>query len=187
VKNSLWNGVTSPTFHESAAASQRFILRIIVWPNRDPKEEQGGVNLYGFVSNNSINSKDSLGEDDPQNPYAIQIDGAWWAMNFYFNGDSYAPYTLSPRLTQKADQLLLKFKQKLIESDVRKILACGKAGIFHKVYPTDATFTFPDEPHLGNFQLDMTVDCTWRCGSGSDKDCCNSQPSHKPENLTKRS
>ena len=31
------------------------------WPNRDPIEEQGGVNLYGFVGNNPINVWDKLG------------------------------------------------------------------------------------------------------------------------------
>jgi hypothetical protein len=31
------------------------------WPSRDPIEEEGGVNLYGFVSNNSINRVDKLG------------------------------------------------------------------------------------------------------------------------------
>ena len=31
------------------------------WPNRDPLEEQGGVNLYGFVYNNSISAIDTDG------------------------------------------------------------------------------------------------------------------------------
>lgn len=31
------------------------------WPSRDPIEEQGGVNLYGFVGNNGISKTDSLG------------------------------------------------------------------------------------------------------------------------------
>jgi hypothetical protein len=32
------------------------------WPSRDPIEEDGGVNLYGFVGNNSSNQIDYLGE-----------------------------------------------------------------------------------------------------------------------------
>ena len=32
------------------------------WPSRDPIEEDGGNNLYGFVGNNSINQIDILGE-----------------------------------------------------------------------------------------------------------------------------
>ncbi len=31
------------------------------WPNRDPLEERGGVNLYGFVRNNPISRFDKLG------------------------------------------------------------------------------------------------------------------------------
>ena len=31
------------------------------WPNRDPIEERGGANLYGFVGNDGVNSWDYLG------------------------------------------------------------------------------------------------------------------------------
>ena len=31
------------------------------WPNRDPIEEQGGYNLYGFVENDGVNTTDSYG------------------------------------------------------------------------------------------------------------------------------
>ena len=31
------------------------------WPNRDPVEELGGYNLYGFIRNNSVNSADFAG------------------------------------------------------------------------------------------------------------------------------
>jgi RHS repeat-associated protein len=31
------------------------------WPSRDPIEEQGGINLYGFLNNDSINFIDMLG------------------------------------------------------------------------------------------------------------------------------
>jgi RHS repeat-associated protein len=37
------------------------------WPNRDPIEEDGGINLYSFVGNDSVNQIDS---------YGLQIDGA---------------------------------------------------------------------------------------------------------------
>ena len=32
------------------------------WPNRDPIEEEGGVNLYGFVGNDGVNKWDYLGQ-----------------------------------------------------------------------------------------------------------------------------
>jgi RHS repeat-associated protein len=31
------------------------------WPSRDPIEEQGGINLYGFVGNNGVNKLDLFG------------------------------------------------------------------------------------------------------------------------------
>jgi len=34
-----------------------------VWPSRDPIGERGGLNLYGFVGNNGINTWDILGKD----------------------------------------------------------------------------------------------------------------------------
>jgi len=34
---------------------------IPVWPSRDPIEEEGGINLYGFVGNNGVNGWDILG------------------------------------------------------------------------------------------------------------------------------
>jgi RHS repeat-associated protein len=30
------------------------------WPSRDPIEEEGGVNLYGFVGNDGVNQTDIL-------------------------------------------------------------------------------------------------------------------------------
>jgi len=34
------------------------------WPSRDPIEESGGINLYGFVSNDGVNAWDYLGLED---------------------------------------------------------------------------------------------------------------------------
>ncbi len=42
------------------------------WPNRDPIEEQGGYNLYGFVGNNGINKIDVLGN------YVYGEDGGYY-------------------------------------------------------------------------------------------------------------
>ena len=39
------------------------------WLNRDPIEEEGGANLYGFVENNSINDVDVFGHDVYSDPY----------------------------------------------------------------------------------------------------------------------
>ena len=37
------------------------------WPSRDPIEEKGGVNLYGFVNNDGINSIDLFGLSQKRN------------------------------------------------------------------------------------------------------------------------
>jgi RHS repeat-associated protein len=41
------------------------------WPSRDPIEEEGGLNLYGFVGNNGVNAWDYLGLVDPN----VWLDG----------------------------------------------------------------------------------------------------------------
>ena len=38
------------------------------WPSRDPIEEMGGVNLYGFVGNDGVNHLDYLGLAWPKSP-----------------------------------------------------------------------------------------------------------------------
>ena len=46
------------------------------WPSRDPIEERGGVNLYGFVTNGSLNALDLLGMDAKTytgNPETLQM------------------------------------------------------------------------------------------------------------------
>jgi RHS repeat-associated protein len=35
------------------------------WPSRDPIEEEGGINLYGFVGNSGVNTYDVLGNAGP--------------------------------------------------------------------------------------------------------------------------
>jgi len=42
-------------------APTKTVSGIPVWPSRDPIEEDGGINLYGFVRNYAINSIDFLG------------------------------------------------------------------------------------------------------------------------------
>jgi RHS repeat-associated protein len=66
------------------------------WPNRDPLEEEGGANLYGFVLNSPVNLVDALG----QRPISFYFDafihgdrGTWLPepgpnlSNFYFKTD----------------------------------------------------------------------------------------------------
>lgn len=53
------------------------------WISRDPLEEQGGLNLYGFVNNDPVNKWDlwgmknyKLGDDDPKIPETQLDDGS---------------------------------------------------------------------------------------------------------------
>jgi RHS repeat-associated protein len=50
------------------------------WPSRDPIQEDGGVNLYGFVGNNGVNKLDTLGlheiKDGPQKySWSVSLTG----------------------------------------------------------------------------------------------------------------
>src|SRR5690606_33760065 len=53
------------------------------WPSRDPIGERGGVNLYGFVGNDSMNKIDILGMataniSDEEEEYALEFAGDTW-------------------------------------------------------------------------------------------------------------
>ena len=48
------------------------------WPSRDPIEERGGVNLYGFVGNDGIGKLDFVGMDSlPQAGYRPLKEHQW--------------------------------------------------------------------------------------------------------------
>ena len=59
------------------------------WPSRDPIEEKGGINLYGFVGNNGVNRWDLLGLKKINLKYSIlgRGDYYWdeWAVNWGAN------------------------------------------------------------------------------------------------------
>ena len=46
------------------------------WPSRDPIEEEGGVNLYGFVGNNAVEKWDHLGREVGKSTFKILPSGA---------------------------------------------------------------------------------------------------------------
>jgi hypothetical protein len=73
-KNRVWDFLEhsqdrarqNPRFAQCLRRENRLALTIIasdhpLWPNRDPIEEEGGYNLYGFVGNDGVNSWDYLG------------------------------------------------------------------------------------------------------------------------------
>jgi RHS repeat-associated protein len=55
------------------------------WPSRDPIEERGGINLYGFVGNNSTSDVDTLGLAVGVSQYS-KLEKSWeeWLVEFVF-------------------------------------------------------------------------------------------------------
>ena len=57
--------------------------QVALWPNRDPKKEKGGLNLYGFVRNDSVDTFDKLGlagwvwNDGISTDYSISYDSSF--------------------------------------------------------------------------------------------------------------
>lgn len=61
-----WNVLYKAQFRDAETGWYNYGFRYYVpllgrWPSRDPIQESGGVNLYGFVGNNGVNWADILG------------------------------------------------------------------------------------------------------------------------------
>lgn len=59
------------------------------WVNRDPIDEEGGVNLYGFVGNDGMNELDHLGKlpvEDPKYADAASVPVVRWLPAPHSNG-----------------------------------------------------------------------------------------------------
>ena len=68
------------------------------WPNRDPIEEEGGINLYGFVGNNPINRWDEFGLSADSDVGPIDLGLNWvrgkGPQDYHFNDGDYFTNTL---------------------------------------------------------------------------------------------
>jgi hypothetical protein len=60
---SLTDFSTNETNSNPSQLRLRRPMRVSIWPSRDPIEESGGINLYGFVGNGGVNRIDLLGTD----------------------------------------------------------------------------------------------------------------------------
>jgi len=69
------------------------------WINRDPIEEEGGLNLYGFVDNNSENRIDYLGLSFLENFMSSLLDRDIY--NHWISGTNRNFYTSASRLTSE--------------------------------------------------------------------------------------
>ncbi|MGI6345997.1 MAG: RHS repeat-associated core domain-containing protein [Limisphaerales bacterium] len=63
------------------------------WLSRDPIEEKGGLNLYGFVNNDPVNKWDKLGlQGNDKGPFRVGwewFSGSGPQTNFFENGDDF--------------------------------------------------------------------------------------------------
>jgi hypothetical protein len=64
------------------------------WPNRDPIEEEGGLNVYGFVGNDGVNYYDYLGLD---------IEMPEWLLNTLYEDEVYLD--LAIQLAEEQERL----------------------------------------------------------------------------------
>jgi len=88
------------------------------WPSRDPIEEEGGVNLYGFVGNNALKAIDILGLD---------INDSADALAYYQSGQGGTVDAGSLLITQlQYSQPFLASKSETRDSIKAQILALGK-------------------------------------------------------------
>ena len=74
------------------------------WLNRDPIEEQGGLNLYGYVQNNPVNRIDPLGlEGNPISSTLPGLSGAWNSNPAGGGGSFYGPGLYQSLANQQAN------------------------------------------------------------------------------------
>jgi RHS repeat-associated protein len=152
------------------------------WLSRDPIEEQGGVNLYGFVGNNPNSFIDILGMDTGST--------GWNLFNMYAGFGS-TGLTANDMLDVINSEEVQGFKKSLI-SKAKAQWTCGKSGKFFLPF-TDMSF-YPGSPDsnpdlsfarsldwglTGKWQLIMGGECSWKCKAcgfpllsvGSDAKC----------------
>ena len=81
----------------SATCSHHYCYRTVsgrsAWPNQDPIQERGGLNLYDYVQNNPVNRIDPLGLEG--NPIS-GLGGAWNNNPYGPGGSFYGPGYLFP-------------------------------------------------------------------------------------------
>jgi RHS repeat-associated protein len=144
------------------------------WLNRDPIQEQGGMNLYGYVANDPINKNDLFGLTPPT------VGGAWSMLNYLIVGDLGANIQLSSGLIQQAQQflspLLINQLEIILHNRILKCCNSGSTGI-----PLSGNSQTPIEDasgifgfaNTGNWQVRATAHCNWQCGKSQNNDNCS--------------
>jgi len=138
------------------------------WPNRNPIQEHGGINLYAVAANSPMANTESFG----QAPSGLRGP---WSMVFY--GIFGYPRTVMPISNQLTEQA--KAKAHLLEDTLmlalKRLLKCGQSGTL-PVSHNDKWFNFDAAPvgpkNMGNWQLDLSGTCNWTCEKAQGPDCC---------------
>jgi RHS repeat-associated protein len=139
------------------------------WNSRDPVEEEGGSNLYSFISNNPISRLDYLGASD------CTMSGPW---SMFFHSLFGAPFSipsLSKELINQAKNNAGTLERRLM-ANLRFDMKCGRSGT-KQIQGDDPTFTLEKAlhvgiAHMGRWQLRLTGMCTWSCEEAKPPSCC---------------
>lgn len=135
--------------------------------NRDPIEEEGGVNLYGFCYNNSISMIDTLGDSPKSVINTWQDAKEHWQSGA--GGSVSAGSTLMATIKNSSGYKTAKADaEKAREADLKKVPCSDSSG---KIHITGKTIGF-DAGNLAVGNIDVEIqdyDFIWTAGSkGSD-------------------
>jgi len=131
------------------------------WPNRDPIQEQGGINLYGLCSNDGVDAIDSYGLDTSGNQLWISLALTYLSLNntTALNNSQINDGINDPKVQSFGQELLGKARSKW---------ACGKSGSFSAA---------PSEGAINNISL-------W-AGTGTWQLFMSRTPKRTPKSLKK--
>jgi len=142
------------------------------WIGRDRMEEQGGLNLYGFVGNNPISRCDPFGLDEMLNEGSLDLLLTYLGIgnSTHLAANMIADVVNGSVVTSEGDGWL---------AEARGKWACGSSGEF---IHSDNIATFNPAPDLGllsavdwfftgNWQLFLQADCRWKCSACQDCSC----------------
>jgi len=145
------------------------------WPSRDPIEELGGINLYGFVGNDDLNQVDSLG----LTTYTGAID---MFLRYWLGLGDQGGISSDMVREVKNNSVVQGYKSGAL-AETYAALSCGKSGTYSpsRLYLpnfspgldfkiTDASYW--DWRLTGNWQLYLKASCTWKCDNCKCKNMC---------------
>ena len=162
---------------------------------KDPSEEQGGLNLYGFVSNDGINSFDPLGLSaptvHPSTPAQLRamdvatltkVADGWRAQNwdfaanlltaFYTGQTSYTPTPADIEKIKQSSEYRSAAQKSLAEM-ARKLCAEGKGGTHVPISNGHAGGPYAFEPRYWSGELLWALGGSHFYYTGTMTVCCS--------------